>query len=92
MTSIVIALIGAITSVVAAVIAARYARSTQRHDAEAQRARELESRISERKYAVYRPKIEIFGDLLDSNRSAGVAERAVEIQTQLADFSTWITI
>lgn len=88
MTSIVIALIGAAASVVAAIVAARYAKSTQRNDAEAQRTRELESRISERKYEVYKPMIEVLGDILDSTKSAGMAERSAEIQTKFADFST----
>jgi type II secretory pathway pseudopilin PulG len=92
MTSIVIALIGAAASVVAAIVAARYARSTQRNDAEAQRARELESRISERKYEVYKPMIDLFGDVLNSSKSATMAERSAEIQTQLAEFSTWVNI
>lgn len=92
MTSIVIALIGATASVVAAIVAARYAKSTQRNDAEAQRARELESRISERKYEVYKPMIELLGDILDSTKTAGMAERAAEIQAKFADFSTWVNI
>jgi hypothetical protein len=92
MTAIVIALIGAAASVVAAIVAARYAKSTQRNDAEAQRARELESRISERKYEVYRPMIELLGDMLDSTKSAGMAERAAEIQAKIADFSTWVGV
>jgi len=92
MTSIVIALIGAAASVVAAIVAARFAWSTQRNDAEAQRARELESRIAERKSAAYEPMIELFGDMLDSTKSAGMAERAAEIQAQIADFSTKVNI
>jgi hypothetical protein len=92
MTSIVIAVIGAAASILAAIVAARYARSTQRNDAEAQRARELESRISERKYEVYKPMIELLGDILNSTKSAGMAARAAEIQAKFADFSTWVNI
>ncbi|HEV2639702.1 MAG TPA: hypothetical protein VGX23_31505 [Actinocrinis sp.] len=92
MTSIVIAFIGAAASVVAAIVAACYAKSTQRNDAEAQRARELKSRISERKYELYKPMIELFGDILDSTKTAGMAERAAEIQAKFADFSTWVNI
>jgi hypothetical protein len=92
MTSIVIALIGAAASVVAAIVAARYAKSTQRNDAEAQRTRELESRISERKYEVYKPMTELVGDMLDSTKSAGMADRTAEILTKFADFSTWVRV
>ena len=92
MTSIVIALIGAGASASAAIIAGLYARSAHRSDSEAQRARELEGRISEQKFAVYKPMIELLGDLLDQSKTAENAERADAIQTQIADFSTWVNI
>lgn len=92
MTSIAIALIGAGASLMAALVAALSARSARRSDAEAQRARELEGRISERKFEVYKPMIDLFGDMLDSNKAAEIQSRSDEIQTRLADFSTWINI
>lgn len=36
--------------------------------------------------------IELLGDILDSTKTAGMAERAAEIQAKFADFSTWVNI
>jgi cell division protein FtsL len=50
LVTIAVALIATVASIVAAVVAARSAGSTKRLEVQAQRIRDLESRISERKY------------------------------------------
>lgn len=82
-----IAGIPALASVTAAVVAGVFAWKTRRADAEAQRARDLESRISEKKYEVYQPMINLIRDIL-----ARKATDQDELTRTLENFSTWIGI
>lgn len=90
--TLVVAGIAAVASIGAAVVAGMFAWRARRADAEAQRARDLESRISERKYEIYEPMINYLRDMLsggianpsDAEREAGSA--------RFRDFSTWISI
>jgi uncharacterized OsmC-like protein len=90
--TILVAAIAACASIAAAVVAARSAQSTKRIEVESQRARELESRISERKFDTYRPVIEMFGDLTSGTRSSIVLANQEENVEKLQDFATWINI
>jgi hypothetical protein len=90
--TILVAAVAACASISAAVVAAFSARSTKRIEVESQRARELESRISERKFDTYRPIIEMYGDLASGTRSSNVlANQSANIE-KMQDFATWINI
>ena len=65
LVTIVVALIAAVASIVAAVVAARSAGSSKRLEVQAQRIRDLESRISERKYKMYEPFLEMVNNFFD---------------------------
>jgi hypothetical protein len=86
--TLVVAGISALAAIFAAVVAGVFAWKTRRADADAQRARDLESRISERKYAVYEPFINLFADVL-SRRKSPTQEVLLK---KLQDFATWISI
>lgn len=82
-----VAVIPAIAAIVAAVIAARSARLAKNSEMEAQRLRELESRISEKKYDTYKPMINTLKDMLD--------RREVDEETfrsRVSEFATWVAI
>ncbi|MFB6773313.1 hypothetical protein [Streptomyces sp. NPDC056337] len=77
----------ALASIIAAVIAARSARVAKKSEIEAQRVRELEERISEKKYDTYKPMIDLFKDALD--------RQAVDENThreRISAFATWVAI
>jgi hypothetical protein len=91
-------LIPALASIFGAVLAGFFAWRTRRADAEAQRVRDLESRISDRKYAVYEPMINLWGEILTpkpdkqaSKPGASEAKQA-EMLSKVSDFATWISI
>jgi flagellar basal body-associated protein FliL len=64
--AILVAGIAAVAAIAAAVVAALSARSTKQLELRAQRTRELESRISERKIDVYKPLIELLGNVISN--------------------------
>jgi len=89
--TILVAGIAAAAAITAAIVAALSARSTKRLELQAQRARELESRISERKIEIYKPMIEMLGRAI----SPSVLENpsaSEENSEKIAEFSTWIAI
>ena len=73
LVTIVIALIAAVASIVAAVVAARSASSSKRLEVQAQRIRDLESRISERKYQMYEPFLEMVNNFFDKSAEGRAA-------------------
>ncbi|MEU0087729.1 hypothetical protein [Streptomyces sp. NPDC006274] len=82
-----VAALPAIAAVIAAVIAARSAKVAKSSEVEAQRLRELESRISEKKYDTYKPMINTLKDMLD--------RRAVNEETfraNISEFAIWVAI
>lgn len=85
---LVIAGIPAVASVIAAVVAGVFAWRARRADADAQHARELESRLSEKKYAVYEPMINLIRDIL----ARRVTNEDDHLRDTLENFSTWIGI
>lgn len=89
--TILVAGIAAVAAVVSAVVAAVSARSTKRLELQAQRTRELENRISERKLDVYRPMIDLFGSVIGA-AARGADPPADDIPAKIAEFTTWITI
>lgn len=82
-----VAAIPAIAAIVAAIIAARSARVAKKSENEAQRLRELESRISEKKYDTYKPMINTLKDMLDRRT---VDEEA--FRSHISEFATWVAI
>jgi hypothetical protein len=84
--------IAAAAAITAAIVAALSARSTKRLELQAQRARELESRISERKIDIYKPMIELLGSLISGTASGTQPVAPGDNSKKIAEFSTWITI
>ena len=89
--TILVAVIAAVAAITAAIVAALSAQSTKRLEVQSQRARELEGRISEKKFDTYRPMIELLGSVIGSSTS-GVQMDSAQTQARIAEFSTWITI
>lgn len=92
MASLVVVVIPAIASVAAAVVAGVFAWSTRRTDRQVERIRELETRISERKYATYKPLIDILTELLRPDAPQRDEASEAAMQASLRDFATWISI
>lgn len=80
----------AIAPVGAAAVAGYFAVSTKRSDQEAQRTRDLESRISERKFETYKPMIDRLQKMLDGGlqNDSDVAE----MKEEMTQFATWIGV
>ncbi|MCL6297602.1 hypothetical protein [Streptomyces kronopolitis] len=85
--SLTVAAIPAIASVVAAVIAARSARRAKTSEIDAQHLRDLEARISEKKYDVYKPMINLLKDILNQRVMS-----EDEFKSLISEFSAWVTI
>ncbi|WP_329227946.1 hypothetical protein [Streptomyces canus] len=85
--SLAVAAVPAFASIVAAIIAARAARHAKRAELSAQHLRDLENRISEKKYDVYKPMINLIRDMLDRRQ---IDEE--EMRSRISDFSTWVII
>lgn len=93
MPALALAAIPVIASATAALIAARSARSVKRSEAEAQRIRDLENRISERKYEIYQPIIQALGDVFDLEKAEEMKKGGTnDLTDMLRKFATWITI
>lgn len=89
--AIIVAIIAAVSTIVAATVAAISARSSKRSEIQAQRISELEGRISERKYEIYKPMIEMFADALNTSSSKKNLD-SDEVQKRLHDFFLWVTM
>jgi hypothetical protein len=92
LVTIAVALIAAVASIVAAVVAARSAGSSKRLEVQAQRIRDLESRISERKYKMYEPFLEMINNFFDHTEKGreAIADPKVNVEGFVA-FSKQIT-
>jgi hypothetical protein len=86
-TSLAIAGISAITAIAAAFISSRSAHTSKRAEISAQQLRDLENRISEKKYDVYRPMILLLQRVIDREQIP-----PEEFRKRVSDFSTWIII
>ncbi|MGN2364416.1 hypothetical protein [Streptomyces luridiscabiei] len=85
--TIAVAGIAAVASIVAALIASRSARSVKKAELDAQRIRDLEASISEKKYETYKPMINLLKDMLDRREIGEDVFRA-----SVSEFATWVTI
>jgi hypothetical protein len=90
--TIIVAFIAAFASVVAAIIAARSAIRSKRLEAQAQRIRDLESRISERKYKAYEPFLEMIHNFFDHTERgrAAIADPKANVEG-FVEFAKQIT-
>lgn len=84
---LVVATIAALASILAAVVAGLFARTTRRAELGAQRDREQEARLAERKYAMYRPMIEMLREMFTTDKLP-----TPEQQAQKEEFATWIGV
>jgi hypothetical protein len=85
------AIIATLGTIVASAVAALSAKSNKRAELQAQRISELENRISERKYEIYKPIIEMLGDVLNNNRQTAPLG-SEEIVKRLHEFFVWVSI
>ncbi|MET9120189.1 hypothetical protein [Streptomyces sp. NPDC004528] len=86
-TSLAVAAIPALASIMAATIAARSARRAKKSEIDAQHLRDLEARISEKKYDVYKPMINLLKDILNQR-----VMTEDEFKALVSEFSAWVTI
>lgn len=97
-----ISIIPALAAIAAAVIAAKSARRAQTAEAETARLRQLEERLSAKKYETYEPMLTLLGELLtpedinDGSSSATKKKAANRSTAELVrghvKFSTWISV
>jgi hypothetical protein len=87
--TLILVVLPAAASIAGAVVAGRYAAASRANEQEAQRLRDLEQRISERKYDIYKPMIALLGDMLNKEKAAKAAQA---IPARLHEFATWISI
>lgn len=86
-----LASIPALAAIFAAILAGGFAKSSKRSESEAQRLRDLESRISERKYDTYKPMIDLLGDMLNKERSSAL-HASGDVPAKLHEFANWASI
>jgi hypothetical protein len=88
---LVVAAVPALASITAAILAARSARASRTAEIEAARLRDLEGRLAERKYDMYRPMIELLRRMISTSKTGPkVSER--ESIGKLSEFSAWISM
>ncbi|MGW8846839.1 hypothetical protein ACWGNE_03575 [Streptomyces xiamenensis] len=92
MGGFVIASIPAIAAVVAALIASFSARAARRHDTDAQRLRDLEQKVADKKYDTYKPMIDLLADMMDPRTVRQVAADEDRFHREVSKFSTWVSI
>lgn len=86
------ATVPAVASIGAAILAARSARASRAAELDAERIRDLEDRLAERKYDVYKPMIEMLRKMLDSKGDPAKAGRQAAMVAQLSEFAAWVSI
>ena len=86
-----VAAVPAIVSAIAAILSARSARKSRRAEFDAARLRDLEDRLAEHRYAMYRPMLDLFKRIFATVKS-GAKVTQKEIVDKTSDFGTWITI
>jgi hypothetical protein len=89
--AILAAVIATLGTVVAAIVAARSAKADKRSELQTRKIAELENRISDRKYEIYKPMIEMLGEVLRANRETQPLD-SDEIQKLIHEFSVWVSI
>lgn len=80
----------AIAAITAAVLAGRFAKRARVVEIEAQRLRDLEARLADKKYDVYRPMMEMLGAVFVT-QGEKAPEKEVSVE-KLSEFAQWISI
>jgi hypothetical protein len=88
--AILIAVLAMFGSVLATIIASRSARADKRFEIQVNRLNEIQSRNSERKYEMYKPVIELFGQALSIGEPSPLTDD--ERKKVFLDFTTWVSI
>ena len=86
--------VATVSSVVAAWLATRSARAARQGELEAARIRDMENRISERKYEVYKPMLDYIGHIFSQQSEESkqaIADQAA-VNKIYVDFSRWLAI
>jgi hypothetical protein len=78
-----------LVAIFSAVWATRAAKRAQTAEHEAQRLRDLEERVAQRKYDLYQPFVQAMGDTLTPSRSEAALAGFEDV---IADFQTFVTI
>jgi hypothetical protein len=86
--------VATVGSVVAAWLASRSARAARQGELEAGRIRDMENRISERKYEVYLPMLEYLGHVFNQQNEESQKAIADSVANTkiFVDFSRWLAI
>jgi len=87
-----VAVVAALAALAGAAMSVRSAKALKVAELEVQRVRDLENRISQRKYETYQPMIELLRDLLDPARSQALIGSRENFLDKIADFSAWIGV
>lgn len=90
--ALLIAVVPAVLSAGAAVLSAQSAQASKRSEVEAARLRDLDHRVSERRYDVYQPMIEALREMLDGKGASPSPKHQAELVAKLSSFSAWIGI
>lgn len=83
--------IPALAAVTAAIVAGRYAKASKASEVSAQRLRDLEQRISERKFDMYKPVIEMYATIFSKDETEK-ARALKQVPKELPKFTTWIGV
>lgn len=86
----VVAAIPAMAAIVAAVLAGRSAARAHAAEAERDRLQRLDARVSERKYDVYAPMLNLLRDMLDPTKAEALDQD--QTVSALRDFAAWIGV
>jgi hypothetical protein len=86
--AIVVAVIALLSAIFSSITSARSAKSINESGLQAQRISELENRISNRKYEVYRPMIELLARIV--TQADGLTP--ANVGPQMINFSAWLAI
>jgi hypothetical protein len=86
--------VATVGAVAAAWLASRSARAARQGELEAARIRDLENRISERKYEVYKPMLDYIGHIFNqqSEESRAAIADKVAVNKVFVEFARWIGI
>jgi hypothetical protein len=87
-----VASVPAAAAIVAAVIAASSARRVRQREEEAQRLRDLEARIAQKKHDTYQPMIDFLSQALDPANQKALAAKGSKLREQFTKFDAWIAI
>lgn len=80
----------AVAAIASAILAGLFAKSTKKAEIQAESIRDLEKRISDKKYEVYKPAIDLIGAMMTPGRAKKVGQQ--EVVDKLSEFASWVSI